>query len=207
MDQLKEKQCPDCGQVIVDRKANYGLLDLMLDRNSQNQSMSVNLQNLEYFTRLFRLNYDKKTAEIDREFEENQKKINEQTNRLIDDILRIHNSLVEKLRTRRDRAQVELKNILAYKQNIEIKIEELKEKKNEFNVMPIKLEEINDQMNNILSQLNMINFGIIFKAEDSIQLIGSNIGCIVEKIEEVNRIRKPSNEVNFLKIFYPFEYC
>ncbi len=179
----------------------------MLDRNSQNQSMSVNLQNLEYFTRLFRLNYDKKTAEIDREFEENQKKINEQTNRLIDDILRIHNSLVEKLRTRRDRAQVELKNILAYKQNIEIKIEELKEKKNEFNVMPIKLEEINDQMNNILSQLNMINFGIIFKAEDSIQLIGSNIGCIVEKIEEVNRIRKPSNEVNFLKIFYPFEYC
>ncbi len=73
--------------------------------------------------------------------------------------------------------------------------------------MPIKLEEINDQMNNILSQLNMINFGIIFKAEDSIQLIGSNIGCIVEKIEEVNRIRKPSNEVNFLKIFYPFEYC
>jgi len=129
LDQLKEKQCPDCGQVIVDRKANYGLLDLMLDRNSQNQSMSVNLQNLEYFTRLFRLNYDKKTAEIDREFEENQKKINEQTNRLIDDILRIHNSLVEKLRTRRDRAQVELKNILAYKQNIEIKIEELKEKK------------------------------------------------------------------------------
>ena len=54
LDQLKENDCPDCSQMIVDRKANFGLLDLLDQKCSKNQSISVNLQNLEIFRQFYK---------------------------------------------------------------------------------------------------------------------------------------------------------